>query len=100
MVFFLKILRPPRSTRTDTLFPYTTLFRSDHGNAVLSRWPIVEHENHDVSVGSHESRGMLHCRVRHPDLDDTMHVVCVHLGLRESHRRAQDRKSTRLNSSH
>src|SRR3546814_18574407 len=24
------ILRPPRSTRTDTLFPYTTLFRSDH----------------------------------------------------------------------
>src|SRR3546814_14220503 len=27
-VFFLMILRPPRSTRTDTLFPYTTLFRS------------------------------------------------------------------------
>src|SRR3546814_12121825 len=28
--FFLMIRRPPRSTRTDTLFPYTTLFRSDH----------------------------------------------------------------------
>src|SRR3546814_9304022 len=27
-VFFLMIQRPPRSTRTDTLFPYTTLFRS------------------------------------------------------------------------
>src|SRR3546814_7621746 len=27
--FFLMILRPPRSTRTDTLFPYTTLFRSE-----------------------------------------------------------------------
>src|SRR3546814_13050174 len=27
--FFLMIRRPPRSTRTDTLFPYTTLFRSD-----------------------------------------------------------------------
>src|SRR3546814_1565172 len=26
------IRRPPRSTRTDTLFPYTTLFRSDHGH--------------------------------------------------------------------
>src|SRR3546814_13844007 len=26
--FFLRIRRPPRSTRTDTLFPYTTLFRS------------------------------------------------------------------------
>src|SRR3546814_4717042 len=28
MFFFLMIRRPPRSTRTDTLFPYTTLFRS------------------------------------------------------------------------
>src|SRR3546814_1627484 len=28
IVFFLMIRRPPRSTRTDTLFPYTTLFRS------------------------------------------------------------------------
>src|SRR3546814_16008985 len=30
--FFLMIRRPPRSTRTDTLFPYTTLFRS-HGSS-------------------------------------------------------------------
>src|SRR3546814_13903720 len=29
MLLFLMIRRPPRSTRTDTLFPYTTLFRSD-----------------------------------------------------------------------
>src|SRR3546814_18417344 len=29
LVFFLMLRRPPRSTRTDTLFPYTTLFRSD-----------------------------------------------------------------------
>src|SRR3546814_10477321 len=28
LLFFLMIRRPPRSTRTDTLFPYTTLFRS------------------------------------------------------------------------
>src|SRR3546814_12337571 len=28
LFFFLMILRPPRATRTDTLFPYTTLFRS------------------------------------------------------------------------
>src|SRR3546814_14887486 len=33
--FFLMIRRPPRSTRTDTLFPYTTLFRSLPG---VSRW--------------------------------------------------------------
>src|SRR3546814_15929010 len=29
LFFFLMIRRPPRSTRTDTLFPYTTLFRSN-----------------------------------------------------------------------
>src|SRR3546814_1327022 len=29
-IFFVMIRRPPRSTRTDTLFPYTTLFRSCH----------------------------------------------------------------------
>src|SRR3546814_4003250 len=29
LLFFLMIRRPPRSTRTDTLFPYTTLFRSE-----------------------------------------------------------------------
>src|SRR3546814_8428972 len=31
-VFFLMRRRPPRSTRTDTLFPYTTLFRSPRGD--------------------------------------------------------------------
>src|SRR3546814_11722821 len=34
--FFLMILRPPRSTRTDTLFPYTTLFRSSCSGSPLS----------------------------------------------------------------
>src|SRR3546814_20765290 len=33
MIFFLMIRRPPRSTRTDTLFPYTTRFRSQRGQA-------------------------------------------------------------------
>src|SRR3546814_14332440 len=33
MFLFLMIRRPPRSTRTDTLFPYTTLFRSATGHA-------------------------------------------------------------------
>src|SRR3546814_12676582 len=32
LFFFLMIRRPPRSTRTDTLFPYTTLFRSYYGS--------------------------------------------------------------------
>src|SRR3546814_4050838 len=34
VLFFLMIRRPPRSTRTDTLFPYTTLFRSGGVRAV------------------------------------------------------------------
>src|SRR3546814_11576463 len=38
IIFFLLIRRPPRSTRTDTLFPYTTLFRSeDPRDAFFSR---------------------------------------------------------------
>src|SRR3546814_13299585 len=36
--FFLMIRRPPRSTRTDTLFPYTTLFRSAIGG-LRRAWP-------------------------------------------------------------
>src|SRR3546814_2269362 len=35
--FFLMIRRPPRSTRTDTLFPYTTLFRSGQQNEPCPR---------------------------------------------------------------
>src|SRR3546814_3292281 len=38
--FFLMIRRPPRSTRTDTLFPYTTLFRSELGNAAHRNAPL------------------------------------------------------------
>src|SRR3546814_379713 len=36
MFFFLMIRRPPRSTRTDTLFPYTTLFRSQAANLLTA----------------------------------------------------------------
>src|SRR3546814_12659890 len=46
MFFFLMIRRPPRSTRTDTLFPYTTLFRSPSHDcdctAEASAAPIVQ----------------------------------------------------------
>src|SRR3546814_2193749 len=37
VVFFLMVRRPPRSTRTDTLFPYTTLFRSGPAPAHRAR---------------------------------------------------------------
>src|SRR3546814_4666612 len=40
LVFFLMIRRPPRSTRTDTLFPYTTLFRSQQGQPGAGFQPV------------------------------------------------------------
>src|SRR3546814_9603911 len=53
--FFLMIRRPPRSTRTDTLFPYTTLFRSGDearcplhcmveqaGRGIITAGPVVQ----------------------------------------------------------
>src|SRR3546814_14180310 len=39
IVFLLMIRRPPRSTRTDTLFPYTTLVRS-YSQAATTRCPL------------------------------------------------------------
>lgn len=60
-----------------------------HGNAVLSRYPIVDHQNHDVSIGTHEARGLLHCKLCVPGIDGLIHAVCVHLSLFESHRRQQ-----------
>src|SRR3546814_3733238 len=41
------IRRPPRSTRTDTLFPYTTLFRSD---AFLGGVEFLEHHHRDEQI--------------------------------------------------
>lgn len=60
-----------------------------HGNAVLSRFPIVSYENHDVSVGDVERRGLLHCVLQLPGVKQALHAVCVHLGLRAWQRRHQ-----------
>src|SRR3546814_12373766 len=75
--FFLMIRRPPRSTRTDTLFPYTTLFRSlgallDAASAALRELPNVR-------------------LPRVPRMADFAEWVTA---------AEPDRKSTRLNSSH
>lgn len=60
-----------------------------HGNALLSRYPIVSWRNVDASVGKAESRGFLHVVVELAGLRRSLHAVCVHLALRESHRRRQ-----------
>jgi endonuclease/exonuclease/phosphatase family metal-dependent hydrolase len=60
-----------------------------HGNAILSRFPIVRWENEDVSAHRFESRGLLHCEVQVPGWDETLHCVCVHLALTVGGRRRQ-----------
>ena len=61
----------------------------DHGNALLSRYPITSWHNHDVSLPGDEPRGLLHCIVQPDAPAAALHVVCLHLGLRESHRSHQ-----------
>src|SRR3546814_18263188 len=73
--FFLMIRRPPRSTRTDTLFPYTTLFRS------LS------------SARSRGARSSLWLRA-------ILTFLEIQTAFAGGIRQGLDRKSTRLNSSH
>src|SRR3546814_19867386 len=70
MFFFLMIRRPPRSTRTDTLFPYTTLFRSswplpalrtrDDRGAERRPSPLSAEERRRTRDGRHP-----HCRPPH-----------------------------------
>jgi len=60
-----------------------------HGNAVMSKFPIIQYENLDVSISGPERRGLLHCVLEMPDQRPNVHAVCVHLGLLESHRRQQ-----------
>src|SRR3989442_11094543 len=78
------IRRPPRST----LFPYTTLFRSldlrEPGVAVFGRRGMQQIDGGDENTGRDEMRD----------------ARCGRRGLGSSLGRLQDRKSTRLNSSH
>ena len=53
----------------------------DHGNAILSRFPIVRWENQDISAHRFESRGLLHAEIVVPGWREPLHCVCVHLAL-------------------
>src|SRR3546814_18629959 len=57
-LFFLMIRRPPRSTRTDTLFPYTTLFRSERETILRS---YLGRDGYDCQTRKHnETRSEEH----------------------------------------
>lgn len=86
----------------DTLWPEFAYGRNavyphgHHGNAVLSKFPIARYRNHDVSIPRTEQRGMLWCVLDIPGRHQQIHAVCVHLGLRESHRLRQLQALCRL----
>src|SRR3546814_4856765 len=100
------IRRPPRSTRTDTLFPYTTLFRSRVGHAP------VQNERLDDEAHDGEEKPERNHRMHPTELQGSKPVPQVGAPCnpetaraREQHPEARlwsnaDRTCTRLNSSH
>ena len=65
-----------------------------YGNAILSRYPIIESSNIDLSIRFKKKRSVLHAvlRVRHDDVDRTVHLYNMHLGLARFERRIQLRR--------
>ena len=86
---------PQYEFMADTLWPQFAYGRNavyphgHHGNAVLSKFPILRYENRDVSISGPEKRALLHCVLNVPGWTCPVHVICVHLGLREPHRLKQ-----------
>jgi endonuclease/exonuclease/phosphatase family metal-dependent hydrolase len=78
----------------DTRWPHSAYGKNSvyeaghHGNAILSRYPIVQTLNTDISAHRFESRGLLHCEI---DLGEgqRVHCLCAHFGLFAKGRRAQ-----------
>jgi endonuclease/exonuclease/phosphatase family metal-dependent hydrolase len=81
--------------------PYRTWFPNvdvrgggQYGNAILSRYPMIESSNVDLSIRFKKKRSALHAvlRVRHDDVDRTVHVFNMHLGLARFERKIQLQK--------
>jgi endonuclease/exonuclease/phosphatase family metal-dependent hydrolase len=80
--------RWPELPQAEFLAPegYTAVYRTnahtrhgEHGNAMLSRWPVVSHQQEDMSDHRFEQRGLLHSVVTVHQR--SVHVLVVHLGL-------------------
>ena len=78
----------PELGQADYLAPegYTPIYRTnavtkhgEHGNALLSRWPVLEHRHEDMSDHRLEQRGLLHVTLQLQVHE--VHVIVVHLGL-------------------
>ncbi|MCB8748285.1 endonuclease/exonuclease/phosphatase family protein [Rhodoferax sp. U2-2l] len=78
----------PQVGQADFLAPlgYGSVYRTnavtrhgEHGNALLSRWPVLSHQHEDMSDHRFEQRGLLHVALS--AFGRELHVVVVHLGL-------------------
>src|SRR3546814_13702273 len=96
------IRRPPRSTRTDTLFPDTTLFRSANVSGVMKQRD--QHAEHTAmraeSLRSRHAALMSVDQARHRQRTVEAVLGVVVPGVAAGIAGQGDRKSTRLNSSH
>lgn len=63
-----------------------------HGNAILSRYPVLFFEQVDISTNRLEKRGMLYAKLKLPGRGAGLHCICVHLGLLYRSRKKQFRK--------
>ena len=86
-------LKPQHEFIADTVWQEVAYGRNavyrhgHHGNAVLSRFPIVAQATQDISAHVFESRGLLHCEIRLNADVPLLHCINVHLGLFERGRR-------------
>jgi endonuclease/exonuclease/phosphatase family metal-dependent hydrolase len=89
----------PEQGQADFLAPegYTPVYRTnaltrhgEHGNALLSRWPVLSHGHENISDHRFEQRGLLHVAVRVQQR--IVHVLVVHLGLLHASRVRQTRQ--------
>lgn len=62
-----------------------------HGNAILSKYPIKNWHNHDLSLHKFEQRGLLHTEVTIPEIGKTVHLMNTHINLLEHQRFKQIR---------
>lgn len=63
--------------------------KKHHGNAILSRFPILTHHNLNISVNKFEQRGVLHCEILPNNWEKPLTCLCVHLNLLEPDRLKQ-----------
>src|SRR3546814_8909390 len=105
ILFFLMIRRPPRSTRTDTLFPYTTLFRSGlaEDGIDLHRRPCHTCVECDIRARVRPpSRPTLHFRSEEHTSElpvTNAHLVCRLLLEKKKSNRIQQHKKVPQNTS-